>query len=185
MGGLDSMMASYQCWIVLGFFGLFSLTPLWSNSFPVEVRVASDMDKDSAAADKGSMGEGREKVATPKFTAVLKNTSTTDFQKTTLRVYIIGQNNAWESKDEVGYVFKVFVKEGIAIPFGVDVSSELGEVEFKSFQSKTESVRWRGGFVYAGYVAELYDQDVLIGQATYGGKVVLKAHKDFLNKKKK
>jgi hypothetical protein len=178
-------MNTFRYWLIFGFFGLFTLAPLRAESFPIEVRIANDMDKDSAPADKGSMGEGREKVVSPKFTALLKNTSTNDYQNTTIRVYIVGQNNAWESKDEVGYVFKVFVKEGITLPFGADVNVELGEVEFKSFQSQTDKVRWRGGFVYAGYVAEAYDQDVMIGKATYGGKIVLKAHKEFLDKKKK
>jgi hypothetical protein len=34
------------------------------------------------------MGEGREIVVSTKFTALLKNTSTTDYQNTTIRVYI-------------------------------------------------------------------------------------------------
>jgi hypothetical protein len=164
---------------------LLSPVQLCADSLPIEVLVSNDMDNDSDAADKGSMGEGREKVMMPKFTAQLKNTSITDFPKATLKVYIVGQNNVWDSKDETGYVFKVFVKEGIALPFGAEVSTELGTVEFKSFESKTDNVRWRGGYLYSGYVAEVYDQEVLIGQTVFGGKTVTKAQKEFLKKKKK
>ncbi len=137
--------------------GSVFLLPIHGEDAPVTIEIEKDADLDKDKFSDEKMGNGVENVKRRKFVAQIGATSTEPLTGLEIRLFVIGAQNTFQATSEKPLLVQgALVKPGINLEFGESKAIEMGEVEFRSTESRKGNMYWKSGVTYYGYWAEVY-----------------------------
>ena len=152
---------------------------------PVKVDISTESSPGTRKPAKSQYGAGTAQATTEKFSATLQATNFFDAPPTvSLKLYAVKTRytatgapaqGAQGDSPRIDYIEKVLKQDDIATTSD-SATIEIGSVDFIS----EKGADWYGGWMYSGYVLEVYSGGKLIDTKYSGGVSVRKAYEQYI-----